>query len=132
REHARKRRTGIQDDDYRGGDRDESREAKRSREREPCDERAAEDVWAPDHGHGGTTSPFSCASLPAPIPGTPSSSSSERNAPCACRYSTIFSAVDGPIPGSASSCSAVAEFRSTGAVGDGVPPAAAAAPAAPR
>ena len=58
------------------------RGADRGRGGEPDHERTAEQIGAADQG---TTSPFSCASRPAPMPGTASSSSTEWNAPCACR-----------------------------------------------
>ncbi len=66
---------------------------RKSRGREPDPRRGrcgeAETERATDrvrrsHPHG-ITSPFSCASLPGPIPGTPSSSATEWNGPCFCR-----------------------------------------------
>jgi len=51
------------------------------------------------------------------MPRTESNPSTERNRPCSVRYCTIACAVAGPMPGSASSWSAVAVFRSRTAGG---------------
>ena len=67
--------------------------------------------------------------MASPIPDTSPSSSTELNRPCAVRQSRMRWASTGPIPGSASRASSVAEFRSTGADGAGVAPALPTAPA---
>ena len=67
-------------------------------------------------GHTVTTGRRS-ASVASPIPDTSPSSSTELNRPCAVRQSRMRWASTGPIPGSASRASSVAEFRSTGADG---------------
>ena len=55
------------------------------------------------------------------MPRTCSRSSTDANGPLAPRWSTIACAVDGPMPGSASSSVAVARFRSTGPGGGRAP-----------
>src|SRR3954447_11914794 len=90
---------------------------------EPEHGRERDDVRREQPAHG-TTSPFNSASRAVPMPEIASSSSIERNAPCCCRYATIFSAVTGPMPGSVSSCSAVAELSDTGPLAAAAPPPA--------
>jgi hypothetical protein len=76
-------------------------------------ERGGEDVmWiAGERGRHGTARSRRASTRFGPIPGTASSSSTDRNAPCFSRWSTIFCAVTGPTPGRASSSAAVALFR---------------------
>src|SRR5581483_4848783 len=93
-----------------------TRQAHDVRERQPDNGGAGHDVRGQDAAHG-MSSPFHSASRAGPMPGIASSSSIERKAPCCCRYATIFCAVVGPTPGSASSCSAVAAFSEIGADG---------------
>ena len=66
-----------------------------------------------------------------PIPSTSPSWSTLVNAPFSARHATIAAAVTGPTPGSASSCSAVAVLRSSGAPDDCVDPPAGAVAVSP-
>ena len=78
---ARRRGDG---DEHRGGERGrQDGDAEGRRRGQAHAERAAEGVAGTD-AHG-ITNPFSWAMRPGPMPGTASSSSTEWNAPCACR-----------------------------------------------